>query len=218
VDVTVIVCARDEADRLGATLAALPGDARLIVADDGSRDGTAAVARAAGAEVVQAPRIGKGGAATLAAAAASDSVVLFCDADLGASAAALGRLVDAVRAGEVDLAVGAFARREGGGFGIALRFARWAVQRRCGLALAAPISGQRAFSPAALQAALPFAPRFGMEVGATIDVARAGLRVREYELPLAHRATGRTLGGFLHRARQLADFAAVYLRRRRTCR
>jgi hypothetical protein len=31
--------------------------------------------------------------------------------------------------------------------------------------------------------------------------------VREYELPLAHRATGRTLGGFRHRARQLVDFA-----------
>jgi hypothetical protein len=137
----------------------------------------------------------------------SEPVVVFCDADLGGSAAHLARLAAAVVAGETDLAIGAFARREGGGFGIALRFAGWVVRRRCGLVLDAPISGQRALSRAALAAALPFAPRFGMEVGMTIDVARAGLRVREYELPLAHRATGRTLGGFRHRARQLVDFA-----------
>jgi len=49
----------------------------------------------------------------------------------------------------------------------------------------------------------------------TIDVARAGLRVREYPLALTHRATGRSLRGFLHRGRQLADFAAVYRARRR---
>jgi hypothetical protein len=53
-----------------------------------------------------------------------------------------------------------------------------------------------------------------MEIGMTIDVARAGLRVREVELDLAHRATGRTLRGFVHRGRQLADFLAVYLSRR----
>jgi glycosyltransferase involved in cell wall biosynthesis len=212
-DITVIVCARDEAERLAATLAAL-APARVIVADDGSRDATAAIAERAGAEVVRTGRrLGKGGAATLAAARVTDGIVVLCDADLGAGAARLSRLVDAVAGGEADLAVAAFARREGGGFGVALRCARWAVRRRCGLVLDAPISGQRALSPAALRAALPFAPRFGMEVGMTIDVARAGLRVREYPLDLTHRVTGRTLGGFVHRARQLADLAAVYVRR-----
>jgi hypothetical protein len=39
----------------------------------------------------------------------------------------------------------------------------------------------------------------------TIDAARAGLRVHEVELPLRHRATGRDLRGFVHRARQLRD-------------
>ena len=213
--IAVIVCARDEAERLPATLAALAaalGGARVLVADDGSRDATAAVARAAGVEVVSAPRrLGKGGAATLAAwRVGAGDVVVLCDGDLAASAAHLVRLADAVRGGEADLAVGAFESRAGGGFGLAHGFARWAVRRRCGLTLDAPISGQRALSPAALAAALPFAPRFGMEIGMTIDVARAGLRVREYPLPLAHRATGRSLRGFLHRGRQLADFAAVY--------
>jgi hypothetical protein len=39
----------------------------------------------------------------------------------------------------------------------------------------------------------------------TIDAARAGLRIHEVELPLRHRATGRDLAGFVHRARQLRD-------------
>ena len=42
----------------------------------------------------------------------------------------------------------------------------------------------------------------------TIDARRAGLEVAEVELDLRHRATGRDLGGFLHRGRQLRDLAA----------
>jgi hypothetical protein len=39
----------------------------------------------------------------------------------------------------------------------------------------------------------------------TIDAARAGLEIREIELPLRHRPTGRDARGFAHRARQLRD-------------
>jgi glycosyltransferase involved in cell wall biosynthesis len=190
----------------------------VIVADDASTDGTAAAGRAAGAEVLKAPRhVGKGGAATPAAWRALErgaGIVVLCDGDLADSARHLPRLVDPVRSGHAGLAVATFERRVGGGFGAALRFARWAIERRSGLRMRAPISGQRALSAQALRAALPFAARFGMEIGMTVDVARAGHRVVEIELPLAHRATGRTWRGFLHRGRQLRDFLLVYLRRR----
>jgi glycosyltransferase involved in cell wall biosynthesis len=221
----VIVTARNEADRLPATLASLREafpDARILVADDASQDGTSEVATAAGAEAVRAPRrLGKGGAATLAAqrllplaGEPEPPVVLLCDGDLAGSAATLVPLVETVRRGDADLAVAAFARRVGGGFGLALGFARWAIRRRCGLLCDAPISGQRALRAELLPAIVPFAPRFGMEVGMTIDAVRAGYRVVEVELDLAHRATGRSLRGFVHRARQLLDFIAVYVRRR----
>src|SRR5690348_9193276 len=139
-DTAVIVTAFNEADRLPATLqalaAAFPG-ARILVADDGSTDGSAEVAAAHGAEVVRSERnVGKGGVATLAAQRllppAEGQVVLLCDGDLAASADALKLLVDEVRGGRADLAVAAFARRVGGGFGWALGFARWAIRRRCG--------------------------------------------------------------------------------------
>src|SRR4051812_39296419 len=112
-DAIVIVSARDEADRLPATLAALgeafPG-ARVLVADDGSVDATAEVARAAGAEVVSQPRpLGKGGATTAAAGRVLDRatapdppVVVLCDGDLGESARHLRALAEHVAAGHAD--------------------------------------------------------------------------------------------------------------------
>jgi glycosyltransferase involved in cell wall biosynthesis len=215
--VAVVVTARNEAERLPATLAAVreafPG-AAIVVADDASTDATGQLALQAGADVVTAERpLGKGGAATLGARRAlteGPAAIVLCDADLAGSARQLPALVRALEERGADLAVATFARRTGGGFGFAVGFARWAIRRLTGLELGAPISGQRALRPDALRAALPFAPRFGMEIGMTVDVARAGLRVVEVELALEHRATGRTLGGFLHRARQLRDFVRVY--------
>jgi len=218
-DVVVIVAAHNEAERLPATLDALGeafGGARVIVADDGSTDATAALARQAGAEVVSTGRdIGKGGAMTEAARRVDGfPLVVLCDGDLGASARQLPALADAVRDGRADLAVATFAQRVGGGFGLAVGFARWAIRRLAGLELDAPISGQRAMRGEVLSVVVPFAPRFGMETGMTIDAARAGFRVVEVALDLEHRATGRTLRGFRHRGGQLADIAAAALNRR----
>ena len=218
-DTVVIVSVYNEADRLPATLGALADafpHARVLVADDGSSDGSDHVALQAGVELVRSPRtIGKGGATTLAAErVAGDGVVVLCDGDLGESARELPALAAAVRADECDLAIGAFARRVGGGFGLAVGFSRWATRRRGGLELSAPISGQRAMRADVLPLLIPFAPRFGMETAMNIDAARASLRVKQVELDLEHRSTGKTLRGFLHRARQLADFLAVYLSRR----
>jgi glycosyltransferase involved in cell wall biosynthesis len=218
----VIVAARNEADRIGEAVASLRAalpEAAIWVADDASSDGTAEVAMAAGAQVVSRGRPhGKGanvGAAVEAALSAAPvpELVLLCDGDLGSSAARLTPLLDAVASGECDLAVAAFSHRVGGGFGLALGFARWAIRRRCGLVTGAPISGQRAMRVEVLQAVLPFAAGYGMEVGMTIDAVRAGYHLREYELDLSHRATGRSLGGFVHRGRQLAAFARVYAAR-----
>ncbi|MFL5900606.1 MAG: glycosyltransferase family 2 protein [Solirubrobacterales bacterium] len=220
----VVVAARNEADRINGTVAALLGafpDAAIWVADDASNDGTAEVAMAAGAKVVSRGRPhGKGANVTAAAQAAlseedAPELVLLCDGDLGGSAARLAPLVAAVEAGECDLAVAVFGRRVGGGFGLALGFARWAIRRLCGFEAEAPISGQRAMRTEVLRATLPFARGYGMEIGMTVDAVRAGYRVGEIELDLSHRATGRTLGGFAHRGRQLRDFLRVYLSLRR---
>lgn len=218
-----IVAARDEADRIGATLAALadaiPG-VDSWVADDASSDGTRDAALAAGATVIGRNRPhGKGGNMTAAASAVldglpDDATVLLCDGDLGPSAANLVPLIDAVESGSCDLAVAGFERKVGGGLGLAKGYARWAIARLSGFEADAPISGQRAMSAAVLRDVTPFAPRYGMEIGMTVDAVRAGHRVAEISLPLEHRATGKTLSGFLHRGRQLRDFLAVHRSRR----
>ena len=223
-DIVVIVTAYNEADRLPATLTSLdeafPG-AHVVVADDGSADESSHVALQQGADLVRLPVTkGKGEAATAAAERVlhralepDPPVFVLCDGDLAESAAQLPRLVEAVRSGEGDLVVANFAKRVGGGFGFALNFARWAIEKRSGLRLEAPISGQRAMRGDVLPVVVPFSHAFGMEIGMTVDAARAGYRVKEVEIDLAHRATGKTLKGFLHRFRQLRDFVRVYLDR-----
>ena len=141
-DILIVVAALDEADRISSTLAALalafPG-APVWVADDGSTDATPELARAAGATVVRSERvIGKGQAMTAGVQAAlervsgDEAIVVLCDGDLGDSARELPALVDALgRERDAGLAVAAFATRVGGGFGLALGFARWSIRRRC---------------------------------------------------------------------------------------
>jgi glycosyltransferase involved in cell wall biosynthesis len=224
-DTIIIVSAYDEADRLPDTLAALASGfpcAEVIVADDGSSDETAQAATDGGARVVRSERtIGKGGATTLAARTVlsralepDPPVFVLCDGDLGASAAQLPALAQAVLDGRCDLAVAVFSARIGGGFGFAVGYAQRAIRSLTGLDLKAPISGQRAMSGPVFATVVPFAPRFGMEIGMTVDAARAGFVIEEVQLDLAHRATGKTWRGFVHRGRQLVDFVAVYLSRR----
>jgi 4,4'-diaponeurosporenoate glycosyltransferase len=102
VRVSIVVPARDEAATLPALLrsvAALdPAPHEVIVVDDGSTDGTAAVARSAGAAVVTAPEppagwLGKPWACHLGAQAATGSHLLFLDADTWLAPDALDRLV-----------------------------------------------------------------------------------------------------------------------------
>jgi len=204
--VSILVAARDEEERIATTVRALaeqfPG-AEVIVADDGSRDGTAAAAEAEGARVVRLPRRGKGQALTLAERTVADGPLLLCDADLAGD---LRPLLES----DADLAVAAFAERQGGGFGIVKRAARDLIRLASGRELREPLSGQRALSARARRACFPVAAGFGCEARMTADALRAGLRVEELDLPLRHRATGRDVAGFAHRARQLGDVLLAF--------
>jgi hypothetical protein len=198
---TILIAARDEEARIGKTIAALRGElpeAAVIVADDGSRDRTAVVAEQAGAQVVRLPRRGKGQALTLAERQAPAGPLLLCDADVRGELAPL-------LASDADLTVAAFAEHDGGGFGITKQAARVLIRMRTRFVLREPLSGQRALSERARHASFPLAAGFGCEVGMTIDALSAGLTMREVELPVAHRHTGRDIAGFAHRGRQLLD-------------
>jgi hypothetical protein len=198
---TVLVAARDEAGRVGETVRALRHafpEAEVLLADDGSHDRTADEAEEAGAIVLRLPRRGKGQALSAAERAAGPGRLLLVDADLRGD---VRPLLEA----DADVAVAAFAARQGGGFGVAKWAGREVVRLRGGLDVREPLSGQRALSPAARAACFPLAPGFGCDVRLTLDALHAGLSVVEVELPLEHRMTGRDVRGFLHRARQLLE-------------
>ena len=200
-DPTILVAARNEADRIATTVAALRASfpaAEILVVDGASDDGTAESAEEAGAVVIRLGRRGKGEALSAGERAAAPGPLLLCDADLVGD---VTRLVD----GRADLVVAAFARRIGGGFGIAKGVASALVRLRTGRRVREPLSGQRFVSERARGAVFPLAPGFGCEIRMTIDALRAELTLEEIELDLDHRATGRNAAGFVHRGRQLLD-------------
>lgn len=215
--VTAIVPAYNEADIVRQTVSSLLSSGsvrRVILADDGSTDDTAELARQAGAEVLSCRHLGKGGAvnAALDGMGERPRVLLLADADLGDGAASLFALVRAVEEG-ADLAIAAFppAQRKGG-LGFVKGMARGIIGRYGDAELVSPLSGQRAFSPAALAAATPFRPGYAMEVACTVACLKAGLKVVEVPLPLTHRETGRDAAGFRHRGRQFLDIVRYALR------
>jgi UDP-N-acetylmuramyl pentapeptide phosphotransferase/UDP-N-acetylglucosamine-1-phosphate transferase len=207
--VSVIIPAYNSADTIAETVEAarnIPHVSQVIVVDDGSRDGTAEAAREAGADAVLVlpGNVGKGGAMAAGAAAAMHERLLFLDADLGWSAQHAGPLLDALEQRSA-MSVAAFPQRPGGGgFGLARGLAAATIRLLGGIHVTAPLSGQRAM-PAEVVRHLGLAPRFGVETALTAEAAHIGLPVIETPLPLEHRPTGKTVSGFLHRAKQFGD-------------
>jgi glucosyl-3-phosphoglycerate synthase len=212
-----VIPARDEAARLANTLDALlaiTGLSRIVVADDGSQDATAEIARSRGAEVIPASppgkSRGKGHALRLGLAHARKprpKTLLLADADLGSSAARLADLLDALDERHPVVVATFPPAAATGGFGLVKDLSRRAILRRTGYTTLEPLSGQRALLLPALDALSGIAPGFGAEVGMTLDLLAAGIKPLEIPLPLTHRPTGRNLSGFAHRARQGLDIA-----------
>ncbi|MEU9891400.1 glycosyltransferase [Sphaerisporangium sp. NPDC051011] len=222
-DTAVIIPAKDEADRVAATVRAalaIPSVDLVVVVDDGSFDDTGRVAKAAGAHVVRHSR-NRGKAAAMESGAEAVRLLdtltlggqrarhlLFLDADLAATAGAAAALIEPVRAGAADMTIAMFTTRvKLGGHGIVVRLARDGIKRAVGWQATQPLNGQRCLTRAAFEAARPLAFGFGVETGLTIDLIRKGFRVQEVEVEMAHRATGTDWRAQLHRARQFRDVA-----------
>ena len=163
---------RNEADRITATVTAaagLPGVGLVVVVDDGSRDGTAAAARRAGAAVMR-HATNRGKAAAMQTGADAVSLVdqregrerprhlLFLDADLAESAAQAGPLAEPVVAGTADMTIAVFAATvKLGGHGLVVGLSGAGICRAVGWRPVQPLNGQRCLTRAAFEAARPLA-------------------------------------------------------------
>ena len=232
--VVAIIAAKDEAVRIVPTISAvraIPGVELVIVVDDGSSDPTARLAREAGAVVVSHSR-NRGKAAAMATgarlAAQRDITepartgrarqLLFVDADLEGSASSLDVLIAPVASGEADMTIAILPPQAtpGSGHGFVVRLARGGIERLTGWTPTQPLSGMRCLTRDAFETASPLARGWGVEVGLTVDVLGAGLRVLEIPCALQHRVSGGDWRGQVHRARQYRDvWLALALRRLR---
>jgi glycosyltransferase involved in cell wall biosynthesis len=102
----VILPALDEAAAIGWVLERMPAGYHPIVVDNGSTDATAAIARAAGAVVVDEPVRGFGSACWAGLQAATDDIVCFMDCDASLDPVALPLLVGLLERGDADLVIG----------------------------------------------------------------------------------------------------------------
>lgn len=199
-NVDVVIPALDEEAAIGAVVAGImrPSIRSVIVVDNGSHDGTARVAAAAGARVVREPRRGYGAAclAGIAALPAGCDVVVFMDGDGSDDAEDLPALLALIAADEADLVIGSrtLGRVEAGALtpqqraGNALATA-W-LRVRFGLP-ATDLGPFRAIRHEALAALAMADPGYGWTVEMQIKAARRGLRY--LEVPVHYRRrTGRS--------------------------
>ncbi len=199
--VAVVIPARDEAESLGDVLRQLEphGLGQVIVADNGSSDDTAGVARTHRADVATEPRPGYGAAcrAGIAALASRVEIVVFLDADLADDPGRLPELVDPIDAGGADLVIGVRPRelREAGAMTppqvIGNRLATDLIRVLWGHRYT-DLGPFRAIRRDALEGLRMTDRRFGWTVEMQIRALQEGLRVVEVPVPYRPRPRGRS--------------------------
>jgi len=188
----VLPC-RDEAAALVGVLPKVPAGFAVVVVDNGSRDDTAEVARRGGATVVVEPVPGYGAAVHAGLLAATSEYVAFMDGDGSFDATDLLALLEDVRSGRADLAVG---RRRPVARGVWPWHARlgnnlvvWWLRRRIGMA-AHDIAPMRVCRRDALLELGVEDRRFGYPVELLQKATVAGWRVSERDVAYHPRALG----------------------------
>ncbi len=206
----VVIPVLDEGETIGRIVRAARVHAPVLVVDDGSRDGSAAIARAAGAEVVRHPRrLGKGQAIRTGVAAARRrgvSLVVTLDGDGQHDPADLEAMFAAAHGAPGTVVIGnrlhdahLLPPDRLNAIRVAGFFFNWAS----GLALEDTQSGFRAYPLALFDAVQPRRGGFVFETEVLVAAARRGWRIREIPVRTIPRAERRS------RFRPLGDGVAI---------
>lgn len=197
-----IIPVLNEAGAIGPTVAGIPRDVvdHVLVVDGGSRDGTVAEARAAGAEVLIETRPGYGRACALGAdraRALGSEVALFLDGDGADPAEDAAKLVGPVLSGEADLVLATRTQgtREPGSMGVHQVLAGRAIGAAIGLITGTGYTDMSAFRAIRLDRLAQLGMRemtYGWNLEMQIRAARAGLRIREVPLTYRRRIAGQS--------------------------
>jgi len=195
--VVVAIPALNEEASIADVVAGIPRAlvSRVIVADGGSRDATAARAQAAGAQVIDAGK-GYGRACWRATKAAHDAdIMVFMDGDGADDPASLAALIAPIRAGQCDFVIGsrALGEREPGSIAwhqlAAGTMAGWAMRALYGVRY----TDMCAFRAIRRQLLLDLGMDemgYGWNIEMQMRAARNGLRILEIPVPYHCRTGG----------------------------
>lgn len=191
--VSVVLPAKNEAGGLPRTLAGLKAivpDAEVIVVDDGSNDGTPALASGQGARVISSPySMGNGAAIKRGARAATGEVIVFMDADGQHDAASIPSLLEKLDEG-YDMVVGArdWEGQAGVSRGLANTFYNWLATRMTGFPVKDLTSGFRAVRADKFREFLHLLPNgFSYPTTSTMAFFRSAYPVAYVPIPVAKR-------------------------------
>lgn len=216
VGVDLVLPCLDEAEALPWVLGRLPAGVRAIVVDNGSTDGSAAIAADLGATVVECQTRGYGAACHAGLTAATAEVVAFMDADASLDPRQLDRVLGPVVDGTADLVFGRRrpATRAAWPWHLRLANAELArrIRRRTGVAVR-DLGPMRAARRAPLVALGIEDRRSGYPLETLVRAADAGWRVAEVDVDYLPR-TGRSkvTGTPLGAARAVSDMSRVLAR------
>jgi glycosyltransferase involved in cell wall biosynthesis len=196
--VTLIIPTLNEADAIGAVLREIPRDIvrQILIADSGSTDGTQAIARATGAEVLDAGR-GYGRACAAGAMAATGEVLVFMDGDGADRGDLIAAIVGPVLAGTQDfvLASRTLGRREPG----AMAWHQVVAGRVAGFGMGAlygagytDMCAYRAIRRDVLEKLDMREMTYGWNIEMQMKAAKAKLRIQEVPMPYRCRVGGQS--------------------------
>ncbi len=211
--VDVVLPVLDERMALARVLGGLPAGHRAIVVDNGSTDGSGALARDLGATVVEEPRRGFGAACFAGLQAATAPVVAFCDADGSFDLGQLPLVTGPVLAGTADLVLGARSTTERGAWPAHARLANRVLalelRRRTGLHLT-DLGPMRAASRERLLGLGLVDRRSGWPLEMVLKAVAAGWRLDEVQVRYSPRiGRSKVTGTVRGTARAVKDMAGA---------
>ncbi len=190
--ISVVIPALNEEAAIGHVLAEIPAWVDLVVvADNGSRDRTAAVARKAGAIVVEEPEPGYGAACLAGLEHIADAdVVVFLDGDYSDYPEDMTALVGPIIAGRYDMVLGSriMGEREAGALTPQQHFGNWLATSLIRLIWGArytDLGPFRAISRTALDRLKMADRNYGWTVEMQVKAAELGFR--SLEVPVRYR-------------------------------
>ena len=210
--IDVILPVLDELDALPLVLASLPTGYAPLVVDNGSTDGSGALARELGARVVDEPRRGFGAACFTGLQAATADVVCFMDCDGSLDGASLPSVAAPVLEGRADLVLGARDAAPGAlprRLRVANRYLAHQVRCRTGVALR-DLGPMRAVRREALIELGVGDRRFGWPLEMVLRAGTAGWRIEEIPVPYRPRVgTSKVTGTVRGTLRTVRDMQSV---------